>query len=185
MHVVASHTWISELSERAKSFDQRAEGEFRNLSLAQFNWRPDKDTWSVAQQLHHMVLANRPYADIIENLSRSAGPAKGTYSPGFLAKMLFKAVGPGDKIPAPVHKSMVPSDKPLDQSILDEFLSIQARYHAAVATLDGKDLNARFSSPFAKLIKLKLGDAIQILALHNERHLGKAFALLERSDFPR
>ena len=183
--MVATQTWISELSERTKAFDKQAEESFRNLSLAQLNWRPDKDTWSIAQQLHHMVLANRTYADVMQNLSESAGTEKGSYGPGFWGKFLLKAVSPEDKLPAPVPKPLIPTDKPLDHAILDEFLTIQARYHAAVSNLDGKDLNVRFSSPFAKLIKLKLGDAVQIVALHNERHLGKAFALLERPDFPK
>lgn len=177
--------WIQQTASRSRELDRRAEETLPALSVAQLNWRPDKDTWSVAQQLHHMVLTNRPYADILETISMNAGPAKDEYKPGFMGRFLIKAVGPEESIPSPVPKPLVPSEQPMDGAILKEFLELQARFHRAVEEIAGKDLNTRFSSPFAKFMKLKIGDAIQIQARHNERHLLKAFKLLERSDFPK
>lgn len=177
--------WIEDTARRSLELDRRAEESLSGLSKEQLNWRPGKDTWSVGQQLQHMVLANRGYVEIMESLGKSAGPAKDEYKPGFWGRFLIKAVGPEESIPAPVPKPLIPSEAPMDGSILREFLDLQTRYHQALGGIGAKDLNARFSSPFAKLIKLKLGDAIQILARHNERHLLKTFKLLERSDFPK
>jgi hypothetical protein len=182
---VATHTWISEVAERSRDFDKKAEDAFRPLSPEQLNWRPDKDTWSVGQQLHHMVLANTPYVKIVEDLAASAGPARDEYKAGFWGRFLIKAVGPEESVPAPVPKPMIPTEAPLDKAILEEFLSLQVRYHKALAGVESKDLNGKFTSPFAKMIKLKLGDAIKIIERHNERHIGKALKLLERPEFPK
>lgn len=177
--------WTIELSEKSKSLERRVAEAFPSLTKEQINWRPDKDTWSIGQQFDHILKANRPYFTIIENVAAQAGPFEKEYKPGFWGKFMLKAVGPEESMPAPVPKPLVPTNDPIDPTIIEDFLHDQAQFHELVAKIKNKDLNTRFSSPFAGFVKLKLGDAIQMNALHNERHLNKALRLLERPDFPR
>jgi hypothetical protein len=69
--------------------------------------------------------------------------------------------------------------------VVAEYRAIQDRYHGVMKVLDGKDLNGKLTSPFAKFVRLKLGDALHMMERHNARHLGKAISLMERPDFPR
>src|SRR5688500_1925749 len=113
--------WIQETARRSLDYDRQAQQKLQGLTAEQLNWRLDKDTWSLAQQLQHMVLANRSYVEVLEALGASAGPAKDGYKPGFWGRFLIKAVGPEESIPAPVPKPLVPSEQPIDASILGEF----------------------------------------------------------------
>lgn len=176
--------WVTELAERSKELETRAKEALGKLNSEQLNWRPDRATWSIGQQLDHLLLSNRPYMEILERVGASAGPATTEYKPGFWGKFMLKAVSPDESFPAPVPKPLIPTEGPVAREIVDEFLGLQDNFHKLVATLTGKDLNAKFSSPFAKFVRLKLGDAIQINALHNERHLNRALRLLDHPDFP-
>lgn len=176
--------WPAELAAKSQALEKKALDTFGKLTPNQLNWRPDRDTWSIAQQFDHLVLSNRPYLGILEKLGKSAGPATKPYQTGFWGKLMLKAVSPEESIPAPVPKPLIPTNDPLDQRVIEEFMNLQDKFHGLVASLMGKDLNAKFASPFAGFVKLKLGDALHMNALHNERHLNKAFRLLERPDFP-
>ncbi|MBC8064435.1 MAG: DinB family protein [Chlorobia bacterium] len=177
--------WTTTLTEKSRELEKRATERLKTLTNDQINWRPDKATWSIGQQFDHLLLSTRPYIEIIQRVGASAGPAQKDYKPSLWGKFMFRAVGPEESFPAPVPKPMVPTEKPVDRAIIDEFTGLQDQFQALVCGLVGKDLNARFTSPFASFVKLKLGDAIKMNALHNERHLNKALRLLERTDFPR
>lgn len=177
--------WLANLAKSSRNLDEQAAIRMEGLSADQLNWRPDLETWSVLQQVHHMVLANRPYIVLMERLAEAAGPRQRDYRPGFWGKLMLKMVGPDESISVSVPKPLIPSAMPLDKEILEEFLEIQSRYHKVLEKLNGKDLNGKLSSPFAKFVRLKLGDVLHMAERHNARHLGKAIRLMEHPDFPR
>lgn len=177
--------WVNGLLASCREWDGKAMNAIEGLSPEQLNWRPDKDTWSVLQQFHHLVLANGPYMGIIERLALEAPGHFKDYRPGLWGKFLLLAVGPEEKLPGPVPKQLVPAESELTKSVVDEFQALQSRFYQVLSSLGGKDLNGRFTSPFAKFVRLKQGDAIHITERHNVRHLGKAIRLIERPDFPR
>lgn len=176
--------WIKQLRDRGSEWENRARETFLKLRPDQLDWRPDKETWSIAQEFHHLVLSNKPYLEVMEDLGGKAGPEAKPYKPGFWGKFLIKAVEPDGSFPAPVPKPLIPSKSPMGNQPVEEFFQLQDRLHELSLSLIGKDLNGRFSSPVSSFVKLKLGDAIVINTVHNERHLLKAFRMLERSDFP-
>lgn len=149
--------WVSEMAAQSQTLEKRAAETLGALSKEQLNWRPDRETWSIGQQFDHLLLSNRPYIGIIEQLGATAGPAGKEYRPGFWGKFMLKAVSPDERFPAPVPKPLIPTEGPIEPLIVEEFLSLQEQFHRLVAGLKGKDLNAKFSSPFAKIVKLKLG----------------------------
>lgn len=177
--------WIKQLRDRGTEWENRAREAFLKLRPDQLDWRPDKATWSIAQEFHHMVLANKPYLGKMKDLAHRAGPVSKPYQPGFWGKFLIKAVEPDGTFPAPVPKPFIPSESPLGVTPVEEFFAIQEKLNEVALSLIGKDLNGKFSSPVSGFVKLKLGDGIAINSIHNERHLQKAFRLIERPDFPK
>ncbi len=176
---------VSETISKAQEWDSQAKDRLSQLTYGQINWRSDPATWSVAQQLEHLVLSNRPYAKILDRLAGSAGPAKKVYQAGFWGRFMLKAVSPEELMPAPVPKPLIPSEEPIPASILEDFLSLQVEFLNTVSKWEGKDLNVAISSPFAWFVRLKIGDVLQMNPLHNERHLRKAFRVLEHPNFPK
>lgn len=177
--------WIKQLRDRGTEWENRAREAFLKLRPDQLDWRPDKETWSIAQEFHHLVLSNTPYLRAMNDLGAKAGPESKPYKPGFWGKFLLRAVEPDGTFPAPVPKPFIPSESPLEKAPVEEFFQIQDQINALVLGLPGKDLNGKLSSPVSSFIKLKLGDAVAINATHNERHLLKAFRMLERPEFPK
>lgn len=175
---------LERLAKESALTDQSVREMLVNLTADQLNWRPDSETWSIGQQFDHMLLANRSYIKIIEELGRTAGPRSKEYKPGYFGRFIMKVAGPDSTSNVPVPKAMIPSDLTQDPVLMKEYLDVQRRFDAAILGLTNKDLNGKFSSPFAKIIRLKLGDAVQITVLHNQRHVRRALANLTRSGFP-
>ncbi len=177
--------WIQAFTSRSLDWEHRAQNMFLGLLPEQLNWRPDRGTWSIAQEFHHLVLSNRPYLEVLRKLTEQSTPESKPYKPGFWGRFLLKAVEPDGSMPAPVPKQLVPSNAPLGHQPLKEFVEIQTEFHPLALSLIGKDLTKRFSSPISRFVKLQLGDAIAINTTHNERHLLKAFRLMDQPGFPR
>lgn len=52
---------VQELLRALDENDRRAEDLVRGLDDERLNWRPDERSWSVAQCLDHLSVANRTY----------------------------------------------------------------------------------------------------------------------------
>lgn len=74
---------------------------FSGLSLKQLNWAPDERTWSIAQNLTHVIRLNESYFTIFNQLkAKNYTPSfwvKIPFLPKFLGKILLKSVQPTSK----------------------------------------------------------------------------------------
>jgi hypothetical protein len=57
--------------------------EFGSLSSEQLNWKPNPNTWSIAQNLDHLIVVNETYYLVLASLKA------GTYKTPFIAKIGF------------------------------------------------------------------------------------------------
>ena len=74
---------------------------FGQLSIEQLNWKPNSKSWSIAQNMNHLIVMNNTYFPTIESIQ------KGTYKTPFLSKfdfivsffgnMILKSVQPNRK----------------------------------------------------------------------------------------
>ena len=60
-----------------------AEMQFSELSSEQINWKPNSQTWSIAQNLEHLIVVNETYYPVLSALKN------GTYKKPFLANFGF------------------------------------------------------------------------------------------------
>lgn len=176
---------LAQLAQVSKATDAEAAAHLAKLTKDQLNWRPDQDTWSVGQEFQHLLLTNRAYLPVIEDLLKRAGPRAKEYAPKFWGRFLIDVAKPDSKSNVPVPKKLVPSNDPLDVNLVEEYFSLQARFENALEAAKSKDLTAKFSSPFAWFIRLQLGDALQTIPYHNQRHIGKALRLIDHPEFPK
>lgn len=71
--------WISALDNITK----QAQTEFGALTPEQLNWKPNPSTWSIAQNVDHLIVVNETYYPVLASLK------EGTYSTPFIAKIGF------------------------------------------------------------------------------------------------
>lgn len=164
--------WDGKIAEKVAGQTQEA-----------LNWRPNSDVWSVAQQLDHLIKGNRLYVEALRAVVSQATPFSKPYRPSIVGKLMFAAVRPSKSSLVPVPKPMVPSVHEFSKSVLEEYLDVEAAFRDVVNAYRGKELNGRFVSPLSKFVRIKVGDAMQIIRLHNERHLSKALDLMSDSQF--
>ena len=71
--------WTIQIKENTQNFVEA----FGNLSIEQLNWKPNSETWSIAQNIDHLIVINKSYFPIIESIR------KRTYKIPFYAKVEF------------------------------------------------------------------------------------------------
>src|SRR5688500_18874631 len=89
---------ITRLQKELDHLNEQFQSAFAELSPIELNWKPDMKTWSVAQNLDHIITVNESYYPVIESVR------KGTYKvpligklpfmTGFFGNLILKAVSP-------------------------------------------------------------------------------------------
>lgn len=71
--------WREQIDKNTQSYIET----FGELSIEQLNWKPNSETWSIAQNIDHLIVINKTYFPVIESIR------KGTYKTPFLGKLEF------------------------------------------------------------------------------------------------
>jgi hypothetical protein len=148
---------------------------FGDLSLEQLNWKPNVKTWSIAQNMDHLILLNESYFSIIDLIR------KGTYKTpligkfdfvvSFFGKSILKAVQPNRKKKMKTFPIWEPTKSEISIEILDRFKKHQTELKNII--VNSNDLvkqGSVISSPLNKNIVYKLDKAFEIIVTHEKRH---------------
>jgi hypothetical protein len=148
---------------------------FGDLSLEQLNWKPNTKTWSIAQNMDHLILLNESYFSIIDLIR------KGTYKTpligkfdfvvSFFGKSILKAVQPNRKKKMKTFPIWEPTKSEISIEILDRFKKHQTELKNII--VNSNDLvkqGSVISSPLNKNIVYKLDKAFEIIVTHEKRH---------------
>lgn len=171
--------WTSTIRETT----QLALSLFGHLNAEQLNWKPDAQTWSIAQNLHHLITVNESYPPAI------AAIREARYRPPFLGKFAFMQRFFGNFVLGSVQKDRKRKMKTFpiwepSQSHLPADICAQFRLHqdALSALIEGcvdlLEQGAVISSPANRNIVYKLETAFDIIVAHEQRHVEQARALL-------
>lgn len=157
---------------------------FGSLSEKQLNWKPDSQTWSIAQNIDHLIVVNETYYPVLASLK------EGTYKTPFIAKLGFivsffgktilNAVKQDRKRKMKTFPVWEPTDSQVKGEILQRFKIHQDELKRQIETM--KELvekGAVISSPASKNIVYKLETAFDIIVSHEQRHLEQAKEILQ------
>ncbi|MBE2281402.1 MAG: DinB family protein [Ignavibacteriaceae bacterium] len=172
---------IEKINNNTKLFLEK----FGNLSDEQLNFKPNDSTWSIAQNINHLIIVNNSYFEPIESL------IAGTYTVPLLAKfetfsnifgkIILKGVKPEGINKMKTFPVWNPTQSNLSKTILPDFEKSQDHLKAAI--LKGDDLIANkavICSPANKKIFYKLDTALEIIATHQLRHFNQAVSVAEK-----
>src|SRR5690349_10353971 len=134
---------LEQLQAEIRSVAEQTQNEFGTLRADQLNWKPVPESWSVAQCFDHLITSNKGYFSIVEAVV--AGEKKTRFLervpilPTIWSKALISSLDPqtGRKMKAPA--AFEPSVSDLPDSIIQDFVSNQARVVDAISSV--KDLN--------------------------------------------
>lgn len=167
---------------------RRAEALVRDLDEAQFAWQPSPGSWSIAQCLDHLNVANRAYLapmrEAAEKARQQGRRRRGPIRQGFVERWFTRSMEPPPSRRLPAPKKAVPTLREGKERIAGDFRRIQGEAEALLREAADLDMSIRFQNPFFPLARLTVGSGFLIIAAHERRHLWQAERVRERPEFP-
>lgn len=181
---------VQQLIERIQASKHKALDLFESLNEEQLNWKPDENSWSIAQCLHHLIVSNEKYFPVFEAIFAERYQSKWYQNLSgmnrFWAKQILSMTTPEPirKIKSPpVFK---PSSSYLPATIVTQFASHCESVMAYFDLLRNKPIDKiTLSSPTAFFITYTVADAFLIITQHTERHLNQAERVMNQNTFPK
>jgi len=172
--------WIEQINKTTNDFKKT----FESLTDDQMNWKPNKQTWSIAQNIDHLIVINKSYFPILNSIRqgnyKTPFIGKFNFITNFLGKSLLKAVQPTTKKKTKTFPIWEPTQNTELTDILNEFEKHQEDLKLQIE--NSGDLLKKetvISSPANKNIVYKLKTAFDIIVTHEQRHLEQAKEVLK------
>lgn len=177
--------WTSEIDSLTNNFKQQ----FQSLNAEQLNWKPDAQTWSVAQNIDHLIVINETYPPVIKQIRAGnyATPFIGKigFMVNFLGGMILNSVQPDRKRKMKTFPIWEPATSAITGDILTKFEQHQNELKNMITGCsDLLDKGTVISSPANKNIVYKLETAFDIIVAHEERHFEQAKEVLALQNRP-
>ena len=173
--------WTVQIDKTTSAFKQS----FGELSASQLNWKPNATTWSIAQNIDHLIAINESYYPVItavkEGKYKVPLMGKLSFMVKFLGKMVLDAVQPDRSKKMKTFPIWEPSNSEIPADIVSRFEKHQGQLKQLIS--DSKSLLERgevISSPANKNIVYKLETAFDIIVTHEQRHLAQAGEVLSQ-----
>jgi hypothetical protein len=178
--------FISELQTISADTKQK----FGNLSAEQLNWKPNSESWSVAQCFEHLIIINSEYYPDLDSIIKGERKQKfwEKYSPfsGFFGNLMVKSLSPQSERKLKAPKIATPSKSDISATIIEDFVQHQNELADKIRQTENLETKKIIiTSPFMKAITYSLYDAYRILVTHEKRHFQQAERVLETQGFPK
>jgi hypothetical protein len=171
----AIQDWIQRIDAVTQEFKER----FADLNADELNRKPDPGSWSIAENLQHLITVNESYFPVFTKLQ------EGSYKPPFIArisflvnamgKMILKSVEPSRQKKLKTFAIWEPVQGGINGDILNRFSRHQAALKDWILKLEGNiGQGSIIASPANQSIVYKLGTAIDIIVTHEQRHLNQS-----------
>ncbi|REJ79467.1 MAG: DinB family protein [Acidobacteria bacterium] len=177
------------LIERACEVTNDVREAFGHLSGEQLNWKPDPDSWSIAQCIDHLVTTNGEYFTKIEEaVGDDLRPNLWSRIPfwsGLVGYMIKRAVNPESTRKVKTFGVFQPAKSDVPDTIVEDFAESQEKLLSLIRQTD--HLNRKkitLFSPVSDKAPLKLSTAFEVLVIHERRHFNQAVRVAEAPKFP-
>ena len=137
-------------------------------------WQPPPDGgWSVGECLAHLNTFGEGYAlKLKPALQTQRRKGYGPFQLGLAGRLVVRSVAPDTKMRLKAPKAFQPEPQ---TGVVERFLSLQAELLELVRQAEGIDLNrVTISSPVSRLLRLSAFTALNVVTVHELRHLAQA-----------
>jgi hypothetical protein len=171
--------WTSALDK----ITNQSQTEFGTLTNEQLTWKPNSSTWSIAQNLDHLIVVNETYYPVLASLKKGRYQtpfiAKIGFIVSFLGKTVLKAVQPDRQKKMKTFPIWEPSTSQEHNDILKRFEIHQNELKQKIEEAqEFIEQDVVISSPANRNIVYKLATAFDIIVSHEQRHLEQAKEVL-------
>ncbi|MGZ8376198.1 MAG: DinB family protein [Gemmatirosa sp.] len=157
-----------------------------DLDAARLLWRPTPERWSVADCLEHLVTTGAVYHPrlraVLATATHDAALEEAPWSPTWFGRLVMRAVAPEGRA-VRARGPFIPPPGRIDSCA--RLLAQQDELRTIIIDAHGADLRAlRVESPLSKLLPLRLGEALEMLLVHQQRHFAQAWRVRRSAGFP-
>jgi hypothetical protein len=175
------------IHETHQSNQAKVQSLLEKWTPAQLAWKPTPEKWSAYELFAHLAVANLPYLDQFDDLVPKLKPAGGNEAmrTGYFGGKLIGFIKKQDnKLKAP--KVFQPVEQSNSRISVDAYKNAVRRFEGILPQLVNKNLSApKTKTPVTSLVRPKLGDALQIIAFHDQRHINQILRLATLDQFPK
>ena len=169
--------FLAALEAAVRDLRTTVQTDFSPLPAELLNLQPSPTGWSILECLEHLNRYSRYYnAALTKALAQptAADPApEVAYS--WLGRKSVEMMRPDNRKKSSTLKHMNPLGSHLGRTVLSEFDQHQARLLELLAQARQADLNRRaIPVEFFRLLKLRLGEALEFVVVHQQRHVQQA-----------
>ncbi|MDN5215153.1 DinB family protein [Fulvivirgaceae bacterium BMA12] len=182
--------FINERLKRGQQANEKVEKEFSNLTTEQLNWKPAAKTWSIAECLQHLIIADSCYFGDLKLIASDMYQMTfwERYSPfsGLLGKVLKSQMKEQVTKKMVTHTKLTPTYSTYQLDLLDNYKDNLRYFMDLVSKCHNADLDKFIiNSPTITWITYSLRDALEFLFEHEHRHINQAIRVTENERFPK
>ncbi len=189
MNYDLQHSDLATVLSEGRLVAEEAKRTFGQLSADQINWKPSNDEWSIGQCFDHLIISNRPYLAIIEEIlegkKRPRAWERTPLLPRFFGKVLIRTLRPDTGRKVKARPAFYPSASHIGVGIIASFVEQQDSLLRLMGATCGLDLDGMtITSPVVHFITYSLLDAYRIIVVHEQNHFVQARRVTESDRFP-
>jgi uncharacterized damage-inducible protein DinB len=172
--------WQQKIDELTGEFRER----FADLPADELTRKPNGQTWSIAENMQHLIAVNESYFPILEQLKggkyKAPFMAKLSFFVSFMGKTILKSVAPDRRKKMRTFPMWEPVAAEIKGDIIADFTRHQSALKKAMnGTEELLQRKTVIASPANRNIVYTLEKAFEIMVAHEERHLNQAIEAFE------
>ncbi len=158
---------------------------FDTLSNEELRWKPDSDTWSIAQNIEHLIIINESYFPLISKLRtipiEEVGVTDNISQVIETGAFILSAVAPDRINKIKTFPIWVPNSKEMRGDVLHIFSNHHDRLKDEIKKSEQLLMHgAIITSPANATYTYTLATAFEIIITHEKRHLEQAKEVLDK-----
>ncbi|MBP6702487.1 MAG: DinB family protein [Vicinamibacteria bacterium] len=167
------------MKEELHGVDKEIRSITEGLDATGLRKRPGPSSWSVAENLEHLILTAEVMMPLIDDavakLERAGGKASRPSGLGFMGWMLLKALEPPPRMKSRTSKPFEPQATGDPLTLADRLRATNVKLGALIDRADGLATGTvKIASPFDARVKYNAYAALRITLVHARRHLWQA-----------
>lgn len=155
--------------------------DFERLAESDLNWKEHQAKWSILECLEHLnrysLYYNAEFKKVIARTITSNNDQHQTKST-WMGRKFIAMMHPDNTTKHKTFARMNPTEGSLKKEVIVRFLRNQQELLDILELASKVDMNkASIPVEFIKMLRMNLGDALQFVIVHEQRHLKQAVAV--------
>ena len=179
---MTNHSLINDLHKNVENIISIVEKEFKSLSINELTKKTNVDKWNTLECLEHLNRYAAYYIPAIKKALQTAqyDSAPKVYKNGWFGKMSIEMMSPQNTKKQQAIAKFNPKNSPLDLTVITQFLTYQEELLTLLKVAKSKNISQRkVPVEFFRLMKMKIGDALTFLIIHQQRHILQAQGMVK------